>query len=751
MMNLYAGALVQSSNGEGQNLTERILRVSKLNGNVITIDIFHPRALPIRRNRVDLEAALASGDTRILDEDPYASLRRPEHEIDERHRELRDRGYEAISSLVERGDEQLFDPQTRGPLVKALAKSIGIPESTIYDLLRRFWQRGIMKNALLPFFNLRGWRNRDPDRKRKKQKKHAVNDEGPLTVQGQVKAGRPSKLSKSTGQSRGINIYESVLKRIRWGIKLFFETKEAKTLREAHQRTLERFFNTGFYQNKDGVMVPALPPAEELPTYPQFTYWYRKEHQPKREVTARQGETRFNLSHRAVLGDASQMAFGPGSIYQIDATVGDVYLVSSLDRSRIIGRPIIYVVIDTFSHLITGISVTLEGPSWVGAMLAIENATADKVAFCKEYGITIEESEWPSCHFPEGFLADRGEMEGYNADNLVNAFNTLVYTTAPYRGDWKSIVEQQIDLLQEKGIRWTPGEVRKRERGTRDYRLDAVLDLHQFRKLMILCALCHNNQHRMERYRKDEYMIADDVEPYPIDLWNWGIENRSGYLRKLPQEIVRMNLLTEYEVVVTFRGIRFQGLYYSCERAISEQWFERAREKGVERRKAVADPRDLSRIYLRTDKGCRLETCCLVDADKTFLRRDLYEALEHFELSKLKREASQSRHQQSRAEFNAGKDKIIAEAKDQTVKALENRGQSNNSRIKGIRGNRSMEREIERKANAWRLGDNESESTLGEVIDMERAKRQKTDNSGYVAPRQPMDKLRRIRERRLQK
>src|SRR5947209_3599557 len=233
MTNLYAGALIQTTDGEGQNVTERVLRVSPLGGDLITIDIFHPRALPVRRKRVDLEAAIAAGDTRVLDADPYASLRRPEHEIDERHRELRDRGYAAISPLVGREDEHVFDPQTRGPLVKALAKSMRIPESTVYDLLRRYWQRGMMKNALLPFFNQRGWRNRDPDRKRKKPKKRAAEEVMPLNVQGHVKAGRPSKLSKSTGQARGINIYESVLKKIRWGINLFFVTKEAKTLREA--------------------------------------------------------------------------------------------------------------------------------------------------------------------------------------------------------------------------------------------------------------------------------------------------------------------------------------------------------------------------------------------------------------------------------------------------------------------------------------------------------------------------------------
>ena len=750
MTNLYVGALVQSSDAEGEVLVERIIYISRFKGDIILIDIFHPRGLPIRRRRVDVEAGVASGDTRLLTEDPYAALRLPEHEIEEEYRKLRDAAYMSIAPLVVRDDEQIFDCSTRGPLVKALSKNTGIAESTIFDRLRRFWQRGSMKNALLPAFKERGWRDRDPNRKSKGGRTIVPDTNRPLNAQGHVKVGRPSKLSKVTGLPRGLNIYESIRKVFLCAIRLFFETKEVKTLRETHQRMLETFFNTGYYKNKNGELVPALPPADELPSYKQFIYWYGKVRKPKREATMRLGEARFNLSHRHVLGDASQMAFGPGSIYQIDATIGDIYLVSSLDRSRIIGRPVIYVVIDTFSHLITGLSVSLEGPSWIGAMVAIENATVDKVAFCKEYGITIEEWEWPSSRFPEGFLGDRGELEGYNADNLVNALNCRIQNTAPYRGDWKSIVEQQIDLCNERVIRWTPGAVRMRERGAKDYRLDAILDLHQFRKLMIRCVLHHNNEHRMDRYRKDEYMIADDVDPYPIDLWNWGIENRSGYLRDIPRDTVRTNLLPQYEVAVTHRGIRHNGLYYSCDRALSEEWFERAKEKGVEYRKAVADPRDLSHIYVRMDKG-RLETCHLVDADKTFLRHDLYEALDYFELSKLKTEAAESRKQQSRAELHAAKDKIIAEAREQTAEALKTSGQSNASRLKGIRKNRQLEREIERANDAWRLGDAQTEGLPGKVIDIKRRKDQSTHNEGYVAPRQPMDKLRRIRERKLQK
>ncbi len=71
---------------------------------------------------------------------------------------------------------------------------------------------------------------------------------------------------------------------------------------------------------------------------------------------------------------------GPGAKYQIDATVGDIYLVSQFDRSDIIGRPVMYFVMDSYSRMVTGMYVGLEGPSWAGAMMAIENAASDKVA-----------------------------------------------------------------------------------------------------------------------------------------------------------------------------------------------------------------------------------------------------------------------------------------------------------------------------------------------------------------------------------
>lgn len=276
------------------------------------------------------------------------------------------------------------------------------------------------------------------------------------------------------------------------------------------------------------------------------------------------------------------MAVGPGSLWQIDSTIGDIYLVSRFDRNRIIGRPVIYLIVDTFSRLIVGFSVSLEGPSWLGAMLVIENATADKVQICREYSIEITEEQWPCHYLPEAILADRGELLSTKADNLVNALGIRMANTPPYRPDWKPIVERQFRLLNDEVIHWVPGAVyQTRSRGDKDYRLDAVLDIHEFRQLMIHLILHYNYCYWLSDYPMDKFMIADGLEPYPVALWQWGVENL-GRPRVTTPDIVRLNLLPTGEATVTERGIRFEKLSFRQSMICSKCHIIKTTLRGVE-------------------------------------------------------------------------------------------------------------------------------------------------------------------------
>ena len=64
----------------------------------------------------------------------------------------------------------------------------------------------------------------------------------------------------------------------------------------------------------------------------------------------------------------------------MDATQADICLVSRHDRSRVIGRPYIYLAVDTATQLIAGLYVGLECDE-SAVMLCLANAAQNKVEY----------------------------------------------------------------------------------------------------------------------------------------------------------------------------------------------------------------------------------------------------------------------------------------------------------------------------------------------------------------------------------
>lgn len=482
-----------------------------------------------------------------------------------------------------------------------------------------------------------------------------------------------------------------------------------------------------------------MPPAEELPTFEQFEYWYLKGCDLSQKLISREGQRAYNLRHRVKLGDSTQKAFGPGSIFQIDSTIADIYLVHSKNRNWIVGRPTLYLVRDLFSRVITGFAVTLEPASWLGAMLALENVTTNKVDFCKGYSIEINESEWPSHHLPDAIVADRAEFEGYNADNLVNSpLNISICNTPPYRADLKGVIERSFRWFNDIEIHWLPGAVKKTpERGDRDCRLDSVLTPYEFRQLMILCILYHNNENRLDNYRMNEFMIQDDLEPYPNKLWEWGIENCVGILHWKPTEVVRLNLLPSAQGSVTREGIYFKRLHYSCDLAEYEQWFLEARTKRSWSIDICYDPRTVDYVYLRLDKGRRMVVCHLLEVDRRFQGMDFREVAEYFKQKNLNKQAAASREIQAKAIRHAHVNQIVSTAKELAQASQNN--QSQKSRIEDIQSHRNDQRTCERKEEAWRP--QRDDSNLEKVDSPQKHEQLKDTDEIYIPPPKEIELL----------
>lgn len=726
---------------EGENTRfERVLYVNTSNSEIWAIDVKDKKAFPIFYRYDELKNSILANHAQIvINYEPYPVITLPDEELGEEfaeHIKHRDRAWELISPLLEIQVHKLFNRKERGRLIAELAKRTGNRENTIYFHLRRYWQRGCVKNALFPDWHKCG--------SAKKREDHGN------------KRGRPSAETLQTGQPSGINVTPQDKEIFHAGIKRFFKSGIAKDLPSTWEMIKERYYSTGEYVLKSGLegddIVPVLLPPSECPSFGQFKYYYYQERNPSEETIAREGQNEYERNIRPVLNNSTEMAFGPGAVYQVDATVGDIYLVNDFNREYLIGRPVIYIVIDTFSRLIVGFAVTLEGPSWVGAKMALENAFKNKIEFCRGLGINITEDDWPVQGKCESLLGDNGEIKSYNANNLVS-IGIRVSNAAAYRPDWKAIVERNFRTIKGLYVDFTPGIIppRRQVRG-RDYRFEARLSLLGFRRMMALCVIHYNNTHYLKDYPLDLHMIKAKVRPIPINLWTYGISHLTGYLRQINDDNLHLNLLPAGKASVRARGIYFNGLYYTCERGIREQWFERIKGRRTRHLEVVSES-IVDNIHIRFDHGRLFETCQLTPAYKRFAGKDWYEVRQYLAWQQHQAEEVIPDRQQSTAEFHAQMKRLISSEIKATEEALKAASLSKRARSNNIRANRNQLKSYERKHGSISFNNddsNPSTTTTAEALyTTESTKRliRPSSAEGYVPPAKPTDEIRAARER----
>lgn len=734
-MNIWENMLIEFQDDEGLNLEVlRVLWINSSGTEIVTIDINNPKAFPVWQQTRELEEALTEQKAKHLEADPFAYLYRPENLISEKHRQLRDFAWTLIAPMIEKGTD-IFFHRERGRLVQEIIDRTGSTKPTIYKYLRMYWQGGQKHNALLPRYDNCGG----------KGKKRQITR----------KLGRTSQQTKLKGKPEGINVDDQIRLIIIQSAKKFHE-KQGLTLKDSHQRMLETVFSLKI-QDREGVTIPLLWAENQCPTLRQFCYWYYKQKDLEKSLITREGQRRYNLRYREITGTCSDLASFPGALWQIDSTIADIYLVSSLDRNRIIGRPVLYLVVDVFSRLIVGFNVSLEGPSWLGASLALLNAATDKVKFSQEFGISIDPHEWPCQHLCKRLQTDRGsEYISHSAREALKTLNIELSLTPAYRPDWKAVVERLFRTINDEVIHWQPGAVYKpRERGDKDYRLEAIYTLKEFSQILIRMIVEYNNYHYLKDYPLTKEMISDHVHPCPRELWDWGTRN-CGRPRTESGEIVRLNLLHRGEATVTRQGICFRHpmvnlsnrLRYTCSLAITEQWFIKARVNGSWKIPVAYDPRYSHKIYLIIENGKKTEICQLLPASKTFYDCDLLEILDYFASQSLTQQSTQKEQRQAKATLNAYLEQYQTSAQEKTEKARQS--DSKRSRIKGIRSARKQEREHER---SFHIENNQPEDlttqtapviplpTLINSID--------EDDEEYIAPRRPFDKLRNFQNKKL--
>jgi hypothetical protein len=736
---LFVNDLIEWIDEAGSNLIERVLWIDEGYIIAFVFNIHAEKGFPEPKKVSEIKEAISDGRALKLKLDPWARIVRDE-DLSDKEKEIRDKAWEIISSIVVQ-EPSIYYRDRRGSLVKQVTEKYNayknkenLIQRTVYGYLRRFWQRGKNKNALLPDYANSGGK-------------------GKPKASGKKKRGRPRKYAHDQEIGTGVNVTEEDKKIFRVAINKFYNNSKENFLTTAYDLMIKEYYSEDYFYDENRVKKSILISPDKRPTFTQFKYWYEVEQTDIRKtIISRKGSIKYALEHRAITGTSQMETIGPGSRYQIDATIADVYLVSKYNRNWIIGRPVIYVVIDVFSRMITGIYVGLEGPSWTGAMMALANTATDKVQFCQEYGIEIFEDEWPCKHIPYAILGDRGELIGMNVETLIPNLDVRIENAAPYRADWKGLVERQFRTIHGYVKPFVPGYIDTdfRQRGGHDYRLDGRLDIDEFTNIVILLILLHNNHDYLTKYARDEMMITDDVNPKPRELWQWGIANRSGSLRIFPEDIVKLNLMPTGKATITARGIKFKGMYYTCEKARKEFWFEKSRSSLLSKSEKSLDVsydiRQPNFVYLRSPNGRDFEKCFLLESEQRYLDKNLYDIEYLLAYEELQRQKSQGKRLQEKADLIANIESIVSKAKEDTEAVLDDKI-SNKQKVSGIRGHRAFEKDKRRQIEGFELAKEETSNSINAANNELNTQSEDSESSKLLQP-DHMDLLSRKRQER---
>lgn len=383
-------------------------------------------------------------------------------------------------------------------------------------------------------------------------------------------------------------------KNFRWALNKFFYTRHGKNLADTFTALLQ-----SRYSDAEGRILP------DHPSINSFRRYYRAHRSLQKLYITQEGIKGYQKDYRPLLGENVQQ-FAPVVGYGLlDSTICDIYLVD--DKGDVVGRPILTVCVDAYSGLCCGYSL-----NWEGGMYSIRsmmfNCVADKVEWCRRFGIEISRDQWWCSDLMGVYVTDKGTEFASKTFEQVSELGCKLVNLPAYRPELKGRVEKLFDLIQDSYRPHLKGrgviERDHLERGARDYRKDACITMKDFEAIVIHSILFHNNRRVQAGFPYTEDMLERKVEPYASAIWNYARRMPGANLIAVPVELLVKTLLPRCVATFTRRGLVANRLRYGCE-GYTEQFLQGG--------KAVVayNPDDVSVVYLVADGYCEFS---LIDA-----------------------------------------------------------------------------------------------------------------------------------------
>ncbi|MBO5463609.1 MAG: Mu transposase C-terminal domain-containing protein [Clostridia bacterium] len=379
-------------------------------------------------------------------------------------------------------------------------------------------------------------------------------------------------------------------KNMRWALNKFFYTRNQNSLQTAYTMMLK-----DKYCDEEGVLLP------EFPSFNQFRYFYRKYRKMETLYISRDGLKDYQRNNRPLLGDGVQEFAPTVGTAMLDGTVCDIYLVD--DKGQLIGRPVLVVACDANTSMCLGYSLLWEGGTYSLQTLML-NIIEDKVILCERLGIKITPEQWSINQLPAVMVTDGGsEYVGKIFEQITELGVTLIKLPS-YRPELKGTVEKFFDVVQNlyKEVLKGKGVIMPdfQERGSHDYRKDAVLTLQEFERIIVRCIIYYNCERVLQNYPYTEDMLENNVKPYANEIWNYKKNESGSNLISVNKRDLTLTLLPHITGKFTRFGLKVNKLRY-YNKAYKEQYLQ-CGEVTV-----VFNPDDCGKVWLKESDGSYVE------------------------------------------------------------------------------------------------------------------------------------------------
>jgi putative transposase len=520
--------------------------------------------------------------------------------------------------------ESLLTKGGLGGLVDAAVLATGASRGLVYKLWSILCRLGISERSLLPRHDLCG----------------APGQNRPCDPGGRKKPGRKStmeRLTKLAGNQlppmqAGISS--------EWRRLILLADRKISSPKpkffDRHKQILESKF-VREYLVKDGKRIAVYPPQGEFPNLQQVRRVLKIEIPRLQRLLDSTTRGHYQRSMRGMIARNYKGVSGPGHTWAIDSTIADIYLRSSINRAWLIGRPIVYIIVDVWSTAIVGFYVCLMGPKWETAKISLFSAAADPnlLADLWQYQPLLTLNPAPS--LPAVLLCDRGEYLSRAASVTGLRLLPCLSYTPPYRPDLKGLVEVLHRCEKDRQYLWVPGAIdaRRKEYELRKFNPnDGVFTVQEYVHYLYRI-FSEYNLIADRKKRLDTHMIAAGVMPSPAGLWRWGHEMGIGTRRYFPESELIANLLPMEQGRVARDGVRFSGLHYESEQVNEEQWTAFARNFGSWKINAHYFPGSVSRIWTPNTVGTGLMDLKLSQQTRASSEQTFDEVLDAFAIGNM--------------------------------------------------------------------------------------------------------------------